>query len=192
MGIGSRAVVAAGFVLCDRSHRIVPSTGYLAEGCVRSGTVVEQSEGDEMSQAQRNGSRIMHTMIRVGDLDRSINFYAKHFGMSVVKKVDVPEALYTNVFIGYGSEDSDPMIELTYNYGTTSYDHGKGFGHIAVGVRDIYAVCDALRAEGVKIVREPGPVKFGTVHIAFVDDPDGYRIELIDIGTGDYAEAGQQ
>jgi lactoylglutathione lyase len=140
-----------------------------------------------MSNAQAKGFRIMHTMIRVGDLDRSINFYSKHFGMSVVKRVDVPEGQYTNVFIGYGSENADPMIELTYNYGTTSYDLGKGFGHLAIGVRDIYAVCDKLKAEGIKIVREPGPVKFGTVHIAFVDDPDGYRIELIDTDTGDYA-----
>jgi len=142
-----------------------------------------------MSHVQKNDLRIMHTMIRVGDLDRSIGFYSKHFGMSVVKTVDVPEAKYTNVFIGYGSEATEPMIELTYNYGVTSYEPGKGFGHIAIGVRDIYAVCESLRSEGVRIVREPGPVQFGTVHIAFVDDPDGYRIELIDIDTGDYANA---
>jgi lactoylglutathione lyase len=144
-------------------------------------------EGDEMSNAQEHGHRIMHTMIRVGDLDRSINFYSKHFGMSVVKTVDVPKAKYTNVFIGYGSENDQPMIELTYNYDVTSYELGNGFGHVAIGVRDIYAVCESLRSEGVRIVREPGPVQFGTVHIAFVDDPDGYRIELIDIDTGDYA-----
>ena len=133
--------------------------------------------------------RIMHTMIRVGDLDRSVQFYSKHFGMEVVKKVDVPEAQYTNVFIGYGNENDDPMIELTYNYGRTDYEPGTGFWHLAIGVRDIYGVCRTLRDAGVKIVREPGPLKFGTVHIAFVDDPDGYRIELIDLDTGDYAAA---
>ena len=127
--------------------------------------------------------RIMHTMIRVGDLDRSIGFYRDFFGMSEVSRSDVPAGQYTNVFIGYGDEDSDPMIELTYNYGRTAYERGDGFGHIAIGVRDIYAVCDKLRAAGVKIAREPGPLKFGTVHIAFVDDPDGYRIELIDLDT---------
>ena len=83
--------------------------------------------------------------------------------------------------------NDQPMIELTYNYDVTSYELGNGFGHVAIGVRDIYAVCESLRSEGVRIVREPGPVQFGTVHIAFVDDPDGYRIELIDIDTGDYA-----
>jgi len=130
----------------------------------------------------------MHTMIRVGDLDRSVDFYQRHFGMSVVKRVDVPEASYTNVFIGYGTEQADPMIELTYNDGRTDYEKGDGFGHLAIGVRDIYGVCDRLKAAGVRIVREPGPVKFGTVHIAFIDDPDGYRIELIDLDTGDYAQ----
>ncbi|MDK1373659.1 MULTISPECIES: lactoylglutathione lyase [unclassified Sinorhizobium] len=123
--------------------------------------------------------RIMHTMIRVGDLQRSIGFYSKHFGMDVIRTIDVPEGNYTNVFIGYGAEKTDPMIELTYNYGVASYEKGSGFGHLAVGVPDIYAACEAMRKEGVKIVREPGPVKFGTTVIAFVDDPDGYRIELI-------------
>tara|TARA_B100000405_G_scaffold84934_1_gene58811 strand:- start:43 stop:447 length:405 start_codon:yes stop_codon:yes gene_type:complete len=126
--------------------------------------------------------RIMHTMIRVGDLERSIAFYTRHFGMEVIRTIDVPEGKYTNVFIGYGEEKSDPMIELTYNYGVGSYEKGDGFGHLAIGVPDIYAACDAMRGEGVRIVREPGPVKFGTTVIAFVDDPDGYRIELIQEG----------
>lgn len=140
-----------------------------------------------MTGTTTNGFRIMHTMIRVGDLDRSVAFYSRHFGMTVVKKVDVPEAKYTNVFIGYGRESNDPMIELTYNYGISTYEPGNGFGHLAIGVRDLHGVCQALREAGVRIVREPGPLKFGTVHIAFIDDPDGYRIELIDLGTGDYA-----
>jgi lactoylglutathione lyase len=139
--------------------------------------------------AQSNAQRFMHTMIRVGDLERSVQFYRDHFGMEVVKRVDVPEGQYTNVFIGYGEEKSDPMIELTYNYGKDSYELGTGFGHLAIGVRNIYAVCDRMRVAGVTIVREPGPVKFGTVVIAFIDDPDGYRIELIDLDSGDYANA---
>jgi lactoylglutathione lyase len=122
----------------------------------------------------------MHTMIRVGDLQRSIDFYKQHFGMDVIRTVDVPAGKYTNVFIGYGTEKSDPMIELTYNYGVPSYEAGSGFGHLAVGVEDIYATCESMRQAGVKIVREPGPVKFGTTVIAFVDDPDGYRVELIE------------
>lgn len=140
-----------------------------------------------MTSTPANGYRIMHTMIRVADLDRSVDFYSRHFGMTVVKKVDVPEAKYTNVFIGYGTESHDPMIELTYNYGVATYQPGTGFGHLAIGVRDLHGVCQSMREAGVKIVREPGPLKFGTVHIAFVDDPDGYRIELIDLDTGDYA-----
>ncbi|HEV7248062.1 MAG TPA: lactoylglutathione lyase [Shinella sp.] len=124
-------------------------------------------------------ARIMHTMIRVGDLKRSIDFYQTYFGMSVIRTIDVPDGKYTNVFIGYGEEKIDPLIELTYNYGVETYEKGNGFGHLAIGVPDIYAACEAMRKEGVKIVREPGPVKFGTTVIAFVDDPDGYRIELI-------------
>src|SRR6218665_3570971 len=124
-------------------------------------------------------ARIMHTMIRVGDLQRAIDFYSTHFGMAVSRPIDVPEGKYTNVFIGSGAEKTDPMIELTYNYGVESYEKGTGFGHLAIGVPDIYATCEAMRKEGIKIIREPGPVKFGTTVIAFVDDPDGYRIELI-------------
>ncbi|KAA0971989.1 lactoylglutathione lyase [Aureimonas fodinaquatilis] len=135
-------------------------------------------------------ARFMHTMIRVGDLDRSVKFYCDLLGMKELKRVDVPEASYTNVFVGYGPETSHPVVELTYNYGVETYNRGDGFGHLAVGVNDIYAMCEALRANGVAIAREPGPLKFGTVHIAFIDDPDGYRIELIDLNTGNYAKAG--
>ncbi len=123
--------------------------------------------------------RFMHTMIRVGDLERSIDFYQRYLGMREIRRSDVPEGRYTNVFIGYGDEASAPMIELTYNYGVSAYEKGKGFGHLAIGVTDIAATCAAMRAGGVAIAREPGPVKFGTTVIAFVDDPDGYRIELI-------------
>ncbi len=131
--------------------------------------------------------RIMHTMIRVGDLQRSIDFYCNLLGMHELNRSDVPEASYTNVFLGYGPEATHPGLELTYNYGRTDYEKGNGFGHLAIGVRDIYGVCDRLKAQGIAIAREPGPVKFGTTHIAFVDDPDGYRIELVDLDTTDFA-----
>ena len=124
--------------------------------------------------------RLMHTMIRVGDLERSIRFYCDNFGMKLMRSVDVPAGEYTVAFVGYGNENDDPMIEFTYNYGKDRYELGTGYGHIAIGVSDVYAVCQRLRDASVKIAREPGPLKFGTIHIAFVDDPDGYRIELID------------
>lgn len=127
--------------------------------------------------------RIMHTMVRVGDLDRSIRFYCDNFGMREISRSDVPEGKYTNVFVGYGDVDHDPLIELTYNYGETGYEIGTGFGHIAIGVRDIYRLCEKLKGKGVKITREPGPLKFGTVLIAFIEDPDGYKIELIDLDS---------
>jgi len=129
-----------------------------------------------MSQA-----RLLHTMIRVGNLERSVAFYTGPFGMKELRRRDVPDGKYTLVFVGYADESTGAaVIELTYNYGTDSYDLGTGFGHLAVGVPDIYATCDALRAAGAKITREPGPVKFGTTVIAFVEDPDGYKIELIE------------
>jgi lactoylglutathione lyase len=124
---------------------------------------------------------LLHTMIRVGNLDRSVEFYTKMLGMKELRRRDVPEGKYTLVFVGYAEESTGAAaVELTYNYGTESYDQGTAFGHLAVGVPDIYATCDRLRAGGAKITREPGPVKFGTTVIAFVEDPDGYKIELIE------------
>ena len=124
-------------------------------------------------------SRFLHTMLRVTDLQRSVDFYTKLLGMKELRRRDVPEGKYTLVFVGYGDEESSAVIELTYNYGVTSYEQGTAFGHLAVGVPDVKATCDALRAAGAKITREPGPVKFGTTIIAFVEDPDGYKIELV-------------
>jgi len=126
-----------------------------------------------------NQFRYLHTMLRVGDLPRSIAFYSTHLGMKEIRRNDVPDGKYTLVFLGYGDERTETVLELTYNYGVTSYEMGSAFGHLAVGVPDIYATCEAMRAAGVKISREPGPVKFGTTLIAFIDDPDGYKIELI-------------
>lgn len=124
--------------------------------------------------------RYLHTMLRVGDLERSVAFYTRELGMKELRRRDVPEGRYTLVFLGYGDEETHTVLELTYNYGVDRYEMGTAFGHLAIGVPDIYGVCERLRASGVKIVREPGPVKFGTTLIAFIEDPNGYRIELIE------------
>jgi len=122
----------------------------------------------------------LHTMIRVGNLERSVKFYTELLGMQELRRRDVPDGKYTLVFVGYASEEEGAgVVELTYNYGVDKYEIGTGFGHLAVGMPDIYAACEKLRAAGAKITREPGPVKFGTTIIAFVEDPDGYKIELI-------------
>ena len=125
------------------------------------------------------GFRYLHTMLRVGDLERSVKFYTEMFGMRELRRNDVPDGKYTLVFIGYGDEATHTVLELTYNYGVSKYEPGNGFGHLAVGVPDVYRVVERMRAAGVKIAREPGAVKFGTTLIAFVEDPDGYKIELI-------------
>ena len=124
--------------------------------------------------------KFLHTMIRVGDLERSVDFYTRLLGMKETRRRDVPEGKYTLVFVGYGDEASDCMIELTYNYGIEKYEMGSAFGHLAIGTDDIYGTCDRLAAEGVKIPRPPGPLKHGTTVIAFIEDPDGYKIELIE------------
>lgn len=124
--------------------------------------------------------RILHTMIRVGNLDRSLEFYTRVLGMKLLRKHDYPDGRFTLAFVGYGPEESHAAIELTWNWDTDKYELGNAFGHVAIGVDDIHATCDAIRAAGGKVVREPGPMKHGTTVIAFVEDPDGYRIELIE------------
>ena len=125
--------------------------------------------------------RLLHTMIRVKDQDKSIDFYTRHLGMKVLRQKDFEGGRFTNTFIGYGDESSEAVIELTYNWDQDEpYSHGSGFGHLAVGVPDIYGTCEALEAEGVSIPRKPGPMKHGTTVIAFIEDPDGYKIELIE------------
>ncbi|KOO08658.1 lactoylglutathione lyase [Vibrio hepatarius] len=126
-----------------------------------------------------SNGRILHTMLRVGDLDKSIQFYTDVMGMQLLRKNENTEYKYTLAFLGYGDESQGAVIELTYNWGTTEYDMGSAFGHIAIGVDDIYTTFDAIKAAGGNVTREPGPVKGGTTHIAFVKDPDGYMIELI-------------
>ena len=123
--------------------------------------------------------KFLHTMVRVGDLQRSIDFYTRHCGMTLRRTTDQPEQQYTLAFLGYGAGDGEAEIELTYNYGVAGYEIGTAFGHLALGVPDVAAVCDSVRDAGGKVTREPGPVKGGTSFIAFVQDPDGYKIELI-------------
>lgn len=125
--------------------------------------------------------RYMHTMIRVRDLPKSIEFYTKALGMNVLRRIEVPEGKYTNVFVGFGEEEAGATIELTYNWGQDDgYEVGTGFGHLAIGVEDVAAACDHVRQLGGKVTREAGPVKFGKTTIAFIEDPDGYKVELID------------
>lgn len=123
--------------------------------------------------------RVLHTMLRVGDLPRSLRFYTEVLGMRLLRQHDYPDGKFTLAFVGYGPESEQAVIELTYNYGVDSYDLGAGFGHVALEVEDAAAACAQIKARGGKVVREAGPMKHGTTVIAFVEDPDGYRIELI-------------
>lgn len=123
--------------------------------------------------------RLLHTMIRVNDLDESLKFYCDRLGMKLLRKRDFPSGEFTLAFVGYGGEDNHTVVELTYNYGKHQYDLGNAFGHLAVGVDDIYKTCSELKGKGVKVSREPGPMAHGTTVIAFIEDPNGYKIELI-------------
>lgn len=125
--------------------------------------------------------RILHTMLRVADLARSISFYTKNLGMKVLSKNDYPSGEFTLAFLGYGANGTDSVLELTYNWDQRSYHHGDAYGHIAIAVDDIYKQVEQMKEKGVKVTREPGPMKFGgKVVIAFIEDPDGYTIELIE------------
>ncbi|MGB3765146.1 MAG: lactoylglutathione lyase [Phormidesmis sp.] len=124
--------------------------------------------------------RLLHTMLRVGDLEKSKAFYCEILGMKLLRQKDYPGGKFTNAFVGYGDEADHAVLELTHNWETDSYDLGSGYGHIALGVDDIYSTCEAIKQQGGKISREPGPMKHSTTVIAFVEDPDGYKIELIE------------
>jgi len=126
--------------------------------------------------------RILHTMLRVGDLERSIDFYTNVLGMRLLRRTDRPDQRYTLAFVGYGDERANAVLELTYNYDVSAYDVGTGYGHIAIAVPDAAAACAAVREKGGSVTRDAGPVKGGTTVIAFVQDPDGYKIELIQQG----------
>jgi len=131
--------------------------------------------------------RMLHTMLRVGDLERSIKFYTEVLNMKLLRKQDYPEGKFTLAFVGYGSENEHTAIELTHNWDTASYDMGNAYGHIALEVDDAYQACERVKKVGGKVVREAGPMKHGTIIIAFIEDPDGYKIEFIQKGSIKYA-----
>lgn len=123
--------------------------------------------------------RILHTMIRVGDLQRSLDFYTQVLGMKLLRKTDYPGGRFTNAFVGYDEESRSAVLELTHNWDTASYDLGTGYGHVAIEVEDAYRACEDVKRRGGRVTREPGPMKHGTTVIAFVEDPDGYKIEFV-------------
>jgi lactoylglutathione lyase len=127
--------------------------------------------------------RMLHTMLRVGNLERSIKFYTQVLGMQVLRQQDYPDGKFTLAFVGYGPETTHTVLELTYNYGVESYDMGKAYGHVAIEVDDAYAACEKVKHAGGKVIREAGPMMHGTTVIAFVEDPDGYKVEFIQAGT---------
>lgn len=127
--------------------------------------------------------RMLHTMLRVGNLQRSIDFYTQVLGMKLLRQQDYPDGKFTLAFVGYGAEIDHTVIELTYNYGVEAYEMGGAFGHIAIEVEDAYAMCEQVKKVGVKVLREAGPMKHGNTVIAFIEDPDGYKIEFIQAGT---------
>lgn len=128
--------------------------------------------------------RLLHTMLRVGNLDRSLAFYQDVLGMQLLRKKDYPDGRFTLAFVGYGPEENHTVLELTHNWDTDHYDLGNAYGHIAIEVDDAYAACDKVREKGGNVVREAGPMKHGTTVIAFVEDPDGYKIEFIQKNSG--------
>ncbi|MCB5206966.1 lactoylglutathione lyase [Methylovorus mays] len=127
--------------------------------------------------------RLLHTMLRVGNLDKSIAFYTQVLGMQVLRKHEYPDGKFTLAFVGYGDEQDNTVLELTYNWGTETYDKGNAYGHIAIEVDDAYKACEAVKQAGGKVVREAGPMMHGTTVIAFIEDPDGYKVEFIQKGT---------
>lgn len=140
------------------------------------------SEYSLQEWAKKDKRRLLHVVYRVGDLDKTIKFYTECLGMKLLRKRDIPEERYTNAFLGFGPEETNFVVELTYNYGVDSYNLGTGFGHFGIAVEDVYKAVDLIKAKGGKVTREPGPVKGGKTVIAFVEDPDGYKFELIERG----------
>ncbi len=133
--------------------------------------------------------RMLHTMLRVGNLENSLKFYCDVLGMKLLRQKDYPGGEFTLAFVGYGDESDHTVLELTYNWGVEKYDLGNAYGHIALGVEDIYKTCEEVTAKGGKVTREPGPMKHGSTVIAFIEDPDGYKVELIQLGSQGSAQA---
>ena len=136
--------------------------------------------------------QLLHTMLRVGNLEASLDFYCKMLGMKLLRQKDYPGGEFTLAFVGYGNESDHTVLELTYNWGVENYDLGSAYGHIAIGVDDIYSTCEEIKTRGGKVVREPGPMKHGSTVIAFVEDPDGYKVELIQLSSRATAAAPQE
>ena len=134
-----------------------------------------------MGAVRQRLMRLLHVMLRVGDLERSIAFYTEVLGMGLLRRKDYPDGRFTLAFLGYGPESDTTVLELTHNWDTPSYDLGAGYGHIALGVDDIHGACAAIAARGGRVVRPPGPMKHGSTVIAFIEDPDGYKVELIEL-----------
>ncbi len=141
---------------------------------------MDSPQSDALANDALAGARMLHTMLRVYDLDKSIDFYTRLLGMKLLRRSDYPDGKFTLAFVGYGDEDSHTVLELTHNWDHEPYDLGSAYGHIALGVPDIYKTCEALAAAGAKVVRPPGPMKHGKTVIAFIEDPDGYKVELIE------------
>lgn len=141
---------------------------------------MSMAEAEARPAVDASRFRLLHTMIRVGDLDRSLDFYTRLLGMKLLRKKDYPTGEFTLAFVGYGDEANATVIELTHNWGKSDYQMGDAFGHLAIGVPNVHETCEKLAAAGVKITRAPGPMKHGGSVIAFIEDPDGYRIELIE------------
>ncbi|XP_077210866.1 putative lactoylglutathione lyase, chloroplastic isoform X1 [Tasmannia lanceolata] len=173
----------------------VQSFGIKTSNFLRAGHGVEAVTAGNMAQASTSVSkegalewvkkdrrRLLHVVYRVGDLDKTIKFYTECLGMKLLRKRDIPEERYTNAFLGYGPEDSHFVVELTYNYGEDKYDIGTAFGHFGIAVEDVSKTVDLIKAKGGKVTREPGPVKGGNTVIAFIEDPDGYKFELLERG----------
>ncbi|XP_018446970.1 probable lactoylglutathione lyase, chloroplastic [Raphanus sativus] len=152
-------------------------------GVAESGNAAQAvTEEDLLKWVKNDNRRMLHVVYRVGDLDRTIKFYTECLGMKLLRKRDIPEEKYTNAFLGYGPEDSHFVIELTYNYGVDKYDIGAGFGHFGIAVDDVAKTVELIKAKGGKVTREPGAVKGGKTVIAFIEDPDGYKFELLERG----------
>ncbi|GMH23815.1 hypothetical protein Nepgr_025658 [Nepenthes gracilis] len=154
---------------------------------VTAGNIAQAStspaQEDALEWVKKDNRRMLHVVYRVGDLDRTIKFYTECLGMKLLRKRDIPEERYSNAFLGYGPEDSHFVIELTYNYGIDKYDIGTGFGHFGIAVEDVAKTVELIKAKGGKVTREPGPVKGGSTVIAFIEDPDGYKFELLERGS---------
>ncbi|KAI4337491.1 hypothetical protein L6164_015901 [Bauhinia variegata] len=168
-----------------KGSELIKSEGHIIEATAAGNLVQQNTVGAEqnlLDWVKNDDRRLLHVVYRVGDLDKTIKFYTECLGMKLLRKRDIPEERYTNAFLGYGPEDSHFVVELTYNYGVDKYDIGTGFGHFGVAVEDVSKTVDLIKAKGGKVTREPGPVKGGNTVIAFIEDPDGYKFELLQRG----------